>query len=166
MTVPARLDIMKKSPISGKDENLMRSWTKRELALAVLVIFASPAVPYVIFRLLGDFPSFSLRTIPLIGTLPSLFLYACISALVAGLPFFLWARRGRRLWPWILVLVICLGLFVLWGMNLNLMADITGYYNTEATAFRLLYLIVCYAGMLAAVGLAAAVAWVLRKINY
>ena len=129
------------------------------------MIFAAPAVPYVIFRLLGDLLSLSLRTIPLIGTLPSLFLYACIAALVAGVPFFLWARRGRRLWPWVLVLVACLGLFVLWGMNLNLMADITGYYNTEATAFRLIYLIVCYAGMLAAVILAAAVAWVLRKID-
>ena len=136
----------------------MTSWAKRELALAVLVIFAAPAVPYGAFRLLGDLLSFSLRTVPLIGALPSLFLYACISALVAGVPFFLWARRGRRLWPWVLVLVACLGLFVLWGMNLNLMADITGYYNTEATAFRLIYLIVCYAGMLAAVILAAAVA--------
>ena len=143
----------------------MKSWSKRELALGVLVIFAAPAVPYVIFRLLGDLLSLSLRTIPLIGTLPSLFLYACIAALVAGVPFFLWARWGRRLWPWALVLVACLGLFVLWGMNLNLMAEITGYYNTEATAFRLIYLIVCYIGMLAAVALAAAVAWVLRKID-
>ena len=144
----------------------MKSWSKRELALAVLVVLAAPVVPYVIFRLLGDLLSFSLRTIPLIGTLPSLLLYVCISALVTGVPFFLWARKGRRLWPWVLVLVICLGLFVLWGMNLNLMADITGYYNTEATAFHLIYLIVCYAGMLAAVVLAAAVAWVLHKINY
>ena len=143
----------------------MKSWSKRELAQGVLVIFAAPAVPYVIFRLLGDLLSLSLRTIPLIGTLPSLFLYACIAALVAGVPFFLWSRRGRRVWPWILVLAVCLGLFVLWGMNLNLMADITGYYNTEAAAFRLIDLIVCYAGMLAAVILAAAVAWVLRKID-
>ena len=64
------------------------------------------------------------------------------------------------------MLVACLGLFVLWGMNLNLMAEITGYYNTEATAFRLIYLIVCYIGMLAVVALAGAVAWVLHKINY
>ena len=144
----------------------MKSWRKRELALAVLVIFAAPAVPYVIFQLLGDLQSHFLGTVPSIGALPALFLYACISALAAGVPFFLWARKGRRLWPWILVLVICLGLFVLWGMNLNLMADITGYYNTEATAFRLIYLIMCYAGMLAAVALAAVVAWVLHKINY
>ena len=166
MTGPARLDTMKKSPIIRKDVSCMKSWSKRELALAVLVIFAAPAVPYVIFRLLGDLLSLSLRTIPLIGTLPSLFLYACISALVTGVPFFLWSRRGRRVWPWILVLAVCLGLFVLWGMNLNLMADITGYYNTEATAFRLIYLIVCYIGMLLGVALAAAVAWVLHKINY
>lgn len=140
----------------------MRSWSKRELALAVLVILAAPAVPYVLFCLLEDLLSFSL----IIGALPSLFLYACISALVTGVPFFLWARQGHRIWPWCLVLAVCLGLFVLWGMNLNLMADITGYYNTEATAFRLLYLIVCYVGMLAAVALAAVVAWFLRKIDY
>lgn len=144
----------------------MKSWSKRELALAVLVIFAAPAAPYIIFRLWGDLMSLFFGTVPLISTLLSLFLYACISALVTGVPFFLWARRGRRVWPWILVLAVCLGLFVLWGMNLNLMADITGYYNTEATAFRLIYLIVCYIGMLLGVALAAAVAWVLRKINY
>ena len=157
---------MKKSPIIGKDVSCVKSWSKRELALAVLVIFAAPAAPYIIFRLWGDLMSLFFGTVPLISTLLSLFLYACISALVTGVPFFLWARRGRRVWPWILVLAVCLGLFVLWGMNLNLMADITGYYNTEATAFRLIYLIVCYIGMLLGVALAAAVAWVLRKINY
>ena len=66
----------------------MKSWSIRELALAVLVIFAAPAAPYIIFRLLGDFPSFSLRSLPIIGTIPSLLLYAGISALVTGVPFF------------------------------------------------------------------------------
>ena len=147
----------------------MKSWSKRELALGVLVIFAAPAVPYVIFRLLGDLLSLSLRTIPLIGTLPSLFLYACISALVAGVPFFLWARRGRRVWPWALVLAVCLGLLLLSALNSNttfhLVAAVTGYHNSEYIGFLLLYLIVCYIGMLAAVALAGAVAWVLRKID-
>ena len=137
----------------------MKSWSKRELALAVLVIFAAVIAPYVVTRSLG-------RLLPGSATLFLLFLYAWVVALVMGVAFFFWARKGRRVWPWILVLAVCLGLFVLWGMNLNLMADITGYYNTEATAFRLIYLIVCYIGMLAAAVLAAAVAWVLRKINY
>ena len=137
----------------------MKSWSKRELALAVLVIFAAVIAPYVVTRSLG-------RLLPGSATLLLLFLYAWVAALVMGVAFFFWARKGRRVWPWILVLAVCLGLFVLWGMNLNLMADITGYYNTEATAFRLIYLIVCYIGMLAAAVLAAAVAWVLRKINY
>ena len=137
----------------------MKSWSKRELALAVLVIFAAVIAPYVVTRSLG-------RLLPGSATLFLLFLYAWVAALVMGVPFFFWARKGRRVWPWILVLAVCLGLFVLWGMNLNLMADITGYYNTEATAFRLIYLIVCYIGMLLGVALAAAVAWVLRKINY
>ena len=170
MTVPPHLDTMKKSPIIGKDVSCMKSWPKRELALAVLVIFAEPAVPYVIFRLLGDLLSLSLRTIPLIGTFPSLFLYACISALVTGVPFFLWARRGRRVWPWILVLAVWLGLLLLSALNSNttfhLVAVVTGYHNSEYIGFLLLYLIVCYIGMLAAVALATVVAWVLRKINY
>ena len=137
----------------------MKSWSKRELALAVLVVLAAVIAPYVVTRSLG-------RLLPGSVTLFLLFLYAWVAALVTGVPFFLWARRGRRVWPWILVLAVCLGLFVLWGMNLNLMADITGYYNTEATAFRLIYLIVCYIGMLLGVALTAAVAWVLHKINY
>lgn len=148
----------------------MRSRSKRELALAVLVVFAAPAVPYVTFRLLGDLLSFSLRTIPLIGTLPSLLLYAGISALVTGVPFFLWARKGRRIWPWILVLAGWLELLLLSALNSNttfhLVAVVTGYHNSEYVGFLLLYLIVCYIGMLAAVVLAAAVAWILRKTNH
>ena len=147
----------------------MKSWSQRELALAVLVVLAAPAVPYVIFRLLWDLQSHFLGTVPSIGTLPSLFLYACISALVTGVPFFLWARRGRRIWPWILVLAVCLGLLLLSALNSNttfhLVAAVTGYHNSEYIGFLLLYLIICYQGMLAGVALAAAVAWILRKIN-
>ena len=75
---------MKKSPIIGKNVSCMKSWSQRELALGVLVIFAAPAVPYVTFRLLGDLMSLFFGTVPLISTLLSLFLYACISALVTG----------------------------------------------------------------------------------
>ena len=148
----------------------MKSWSKRELALAVLVIFAAPAVPYVTFRLLGDLLALSLRSLPIIGTIPSLLLYAGISALVTGVPFFLWARQGRRIWPWVLVLAVCLGLLLLSALNSNttfhLVAVVTGYHNSEYIGFLLLYLIICYQGMLLGVALAAAVAWVLHKINY
>lgn len=147
----------------------MKSWSQRELALGVLVIFAAPAVPYVTFRLLGDLMSLFFGTVPLISTLLSLFLYACISALVTGGPFFLWARRGRRIWPWILVLAVCLGLLFLSALNSNttfhLVAVVTGYHNSEYIGFLLLYLIICYQGMLLGVALAAAAAWVLRKIS-
>ena len=160
---------MKKSPIIGKDVSCVKSWSKRELALAVLVIFAAPAVPYVTFRLLGDLLALSLRSLPIIGTIPSLLLYACISALVTGVPFFLWVRRGRRVWPWILVLAVCLGLLLLSALNSNttfhLVAVVTGYHNSEYIGFLLLYLIICYQGMLLGVALAAAAAWVLRKIS-
>ena len=136
----------------------MKSWSQRELALAVLVVFAAPAIPYVTSRLLGDLSSLFLGTVPLIGTLLSLFLYACISA-----------RRGRRIWPWVLALAVCLGLFRLLCIDINatnnLLALVTGYHNNESTAFHLLYLRVCYSGMLFGVALAAIVAWFLRKIN-
>ena len=148
----------------------MKSWSQRELALGVLVIFAAPAVPYVTFRLLGDLMSLFFGTVPLISTLLSLFLYACISALVTGVPFFLWGRRGRRIWPWILVLAGWLELLLLSALNSNttfhLVAVVTGYHNSEYVGFLLLYLIVCYIVMLAAVALATVVAWVLHKINY
>jgi len=132
----------------------MKSWSQRELALAVLVVFAAPAIPYVTSRLLGDLSSLFLGTVPLIGTLLSLFL---------------WARRGRRIWPWVLALAVCLGLFRLLCIDINatnnLLALVTGYHNNESTAFHLLYLRVCYSGMLFGVALAAIVAWFLRKIN-
>ena len=75
-------------------------------------------------------------------------------------------RRGLRT----LVLAACLGLLLLSALNSNttfhLVAAVTGYHNSEYIGFLLLYLIVCYIGMLAAVALATVVAWVLRKINY
>ena len=42
----------------------MKSWSQRELALAVLVVFAAPAIPYVTSRLLGDLSSLFLGTGP------------------------------------------------------------------------------------------------------
>ena len=87
----------------------MKSWSQRELALAVLVVLAAIFVPYAAVPLLARLEQLlSSSATPLI-----LFLYAWISALVMGTPFFLWARRGRRVWPWILVLTICLGLLFL-----------------------------------------------------
>lgn len=141
----------------------MKSWSKRELALAVLVVLAAVIAPYVVTRSLG-------RLLPGSVTLFLLFLYAWVAALVTGVPFFLWARRGRRVWPWILVLAVWLGLILLSALNSNttfhLVAAVTGYHNSEYIGFLLLYLIVCYIGMLAAVALATVVAWVLHKINY
>ena len=82
----------------------MKSWSQRGLALAVLVVFAAPAIPYVTSRLLGDLSSLFLGTVPLIGTLLSLFLYACISALVTGGRFFSGpgeaAGSGPGSWLW------------------------------------------------------------------
>ena len=144
----------------------MKSWSQRELALAVLVVLAAIFVPYAAVPLLARLEQLlSSSATPLI-----LFLYAWISALVTGMPFFLWARKGRRVWPWILVLTICLGLLFLLSRNLNtaahLVAVFTDFYDTESTAFLLLFAMLTCGGMLLGVALAAAVAWVLRKINY
>lgn len=144
----------------------MKSWSKRELALAVLVVLAAIFVPYAAVPLLARLEQLlSSSATPLI-----LFLYAWISALVTGMPFFLWARKGRRVWPWILVLTICLRLLFLLSRNLDtaahLVAVFTDFYDTESTAFLLLFAMLTCGGMLLGVALAAAVAWVLRKINY
>ena len=144
----------------------MKSWSKRELALAVLVVLAAIFVPYAAVPLLARLEQLlSSSATPLI-----LFLYAWISALVTGMPFFLWARKGRRVWPWILVLTICLGLLFLLSRNLDtaahLVAVFTDFYDTESTAFLLLFAMLTCGGMLLGVALAAAVAWVLRKIDY
>lgn len=144
----------------------MKSWSKRELALAVLVVLAAIFVPYAAVPLLARLEQLlSSSATPLI-----LFLYAWISALVTGMPFFLWARKGRRVWPWILVLTICLGLLFLLSRNLDtaahLVAVFTDFYDTESTAFLLLFAMLTCGGMLFGALLAAAVAWVLRKIDY
>ena len=144
----------------------MKSWSKRELALAVLVVLAAIFVPYAAVPLLARLEQLlSSSATPLI-----LFLYAWISALVTGMPFFLWARKGRRVWPWILVLTICLGLLFLLSRNLDtaahLVAVFTDFYDTESTAFLLLFAMLTCGGMLFGVLLVAAVAWVLRKIDY
>ena len=88
----------------------MKSWSQRELALAVLVVLAAIFVPYAAVPLLarleqlGDLSSLFLGTVPLIGTLLSLFLYACISALVTGGRFFSGpgeaAGSGPGSWLW------------------------------------------------------------------
>lgn len=144
----------------------MKSWSQRELALAVLVVLAAIFVPYAAVPLLARLEQLlSSSATPLI-----LFLYAWISALVTGMPFFLWARKGRRVWPWILVLTICLGLLFLLSRNLDtaahLVAVFTDFYDTESTAFLLLFAMLTCGGMLFGVLLAATVAWVLRKIDY
>lgn len=144
----------------------MKSWSQRELALAVLVVLAAIFVPYAAVPLLARLEQLlSSSATPLI-----LFLYAWISALVTGMPFFLWARKGRRVWPWILILTICLGLLFLLSRNLDtaahLVAVFTDFYDTESTAFLLLFAMLACSGMLFGVLLAVAVAWVLRKIDY
>ena len=141
----------------------MRSWSKRELGLSALVVLAAVIAPYVVARFLG-------RLLPGSATLFLLFLCSWVAALVMGTPFFLWARQGRRIWPWALALAVCLGLLFLLSRSLStaahLVAIFTDFYDTESTAFLLLFAMLTCGGMLFGVALAAAVAWVLRKIDY
>lgn len=141
----------------------MKSWSKRELVLSTLVVLAAMIVPYVVVRSLG-------RLLPSSATLFLLFLYAWVSALVMGVPFFLWARMGRRVWPWILGLAVCLGVLFLLSRNLNIAAHLvavfTDFYDWESTAFLLLFAMLTCGGMLFGVLLAAVIAWILRKISY
>lgn len=69
-----------------------------------------------------------------------------------------------------MILTICLGLLFLLSRNLDtaahLVAVFTDFYDTESTAFLLLFAMLACGGMLFGVLLAVAVAWVLRKIDY
>lgn len=137
----------------------MKSWTKQELALSVLTALAAVICFFAASPLLG-------RLLPG-NTLACLFFLFWISALVMGTPFFYWARRGRRIWPWALVLAAFLGLLFLLSWNLSaaahLIAAFTDFYDMESTGFYLLFAMLCCGGMLTGVALAALSSWIVQK---
>ena len=85
----------------------------------------------------------------------SMFLMFLLPILVMGVPFFRWARRGRRLWPWAAGLALCLGAVVLLSRNLpvaaRMVAVFTDFYDYESTGFYLLFTLLIGGGMMAGV---------------
>lgn len=138
---------------------MMKSWTKRERLLSVLAALAAVVSFFAASPLLGRL---------LAGNaLLCLYFLFWIAALVMALPFFHWARRGRRLWRWALVLAAFLGLLFLMSRNLSaaayLIAAFTDFYDMESTGFYLLFAMLCCGGMLAGVVLAAILAHIFPK---
>ena len=74
---------------------------------------------------------------------------------VMALPFFHWDRRGKPIWPWVAVLIVCLGVIVLLTRNLPVAARIiavfTDFYDLESTGFYLLFALLICGGMLVGV---------------
>ena len=138
---------------------MMKSWTKSELALSVLAALVAMVAARFLGPLLGQLLSDS-------GLL-SFYLMFLVSALVMAPPFFCWARCGRRIWPWALVLAAFLGLLFLLSRNLSaaahLIAAFTDFYDMESTSFYLLAALLICGGMLAGVGLAAILARIFPK---
>ena len=138
---------------------MMRTWTKRERLLSVLAALAAAVAFFAASPLLGRL---------LAGNaLLCLYILFWIAALVMAIPFFHWARRGRRLWLWALALAACLGLLFLLSRNLSaaahLIAVFTDFYDMESTGFYLLFAMLCCGGMLAGVGLATILAHIFPK---
>lgn len=125
----------------------MRAWTKRERGLSVLAALAAIAAGRFLGPLLGQLLSDN--------GLVSMLLMCLLPIPVMGVPFFRWARRGRRIWPWAAGLTVCLGTAVLLSRNLPVAARIiavfTDFYDFESTGFILLFALLIGGGMLVGV---------------
>lgn len=125
----------------------MGYWTKSELALSVLAALAAILAGRFLGPLLGQLLSSS--------ALLSLFLMFLFPIPVMALPFFHWDRRGKPIWPWVAVLIVCLGVIVLLTRNLPVAARIiavfTDFYDLESTGFYLLFALLICGGMLVGV---------------
>lgn len=153
---------MKKSPIGRKGWNEMKSWAKQERFLSILAALAAILTGRFLGPLLGYWGE------PLLGhlfpsnTLFSMFLMFFLPIPVMGIPFFFWARRGRRIWPWAAGLVLFLGAVVLLSRNLpaaaRIIAVFTDFYDPESTAFFLLFALLIGGGMLLGVLMGALLA--------
>lgn len=123
----------------------MKSWTWKDLALAVLGNLFTAALTFALATVIGYLLSANtplsllmLFTFPLAG-----------SALMA---FFL-KRRGLRLWKAVCILILFLIALFLMGQDLHpvtkFFSRITGHYNPEAMGFSLLYAMIYCGGLLA-----------------
>ena len=118
----------------------MGYWTKSELALSVLAALAAILAGRFLGPWLGQLLSSNVML--------SFFLMFLFPVPVMALPFFHWDRRGKPIWPWVAVLIVCLGVIVLLTRNLPVAARIiavfTDFYDLESTGFYLLFaLLIC-----------------------
>lgn len=139
-----------------------KTWAKRELALSVLAALAAIMAG----RFLGPLLGAALEPLPghlfPSDTLFSMFLMFFLPIPVMGVPFFRWARRGRRVWLWAAGLALCLGAVVLLSRDLpaaaRIIAVFTDFYDLESTGFYLLFTLLTGGGMLLGVLLGALLA--------
>lgn len=136
----------------------MKSWTWKDLALAVLGNLLTASLTFALFPAIGN-----LR-------LTNVWLFLLILAVVplagsALMAFFL-KRRGVRLWKAVCVLGLFLLALFLMAQALNpvakFFASITGHYNTEAMGFALLYAML-YCGVLL---LGALPGWLVYRLTH
>lgn len=123
----------------------MKSWTWKDLALAVLGNLLTIALTFALVTAIGYLLS---ANTPL--SLLMLFTFPLVASAVMA--FFL-KRRGVQLWKAVCVLGLFLLALFLMAQALNpvakFFASITGHYNTEAMAFALLFAMVYCGGLLA-----------------
>ena len=123
----------------------MKSWTWKDLALAVLGNLLTIALTFALVTAIGYLLS---ANTPL--SLLMLFTFPLVASAVMA--FFL-KRRGVQLWKAVCVLGLFLLALFLMAQALNpvskFFASITGHYNTEAMGFALLFAMIYCGGLLA-----------------
>lgn len=137
----------------------MGYWTKSELALSVITAVIAIAAGRFLGPWLGQLLSSNVML--------SFFLMFLFPIPVMALPFFHWDRRGKPIWAWIAVLIVCLGAIVLLSRNLPVAARViavfTDYYDLESTGFYLIFALLICGGMLVGVLLGALLARLFPK---
>lgn len=137
----------------------MGYWTKSELALSVITAVVAIAAGRFLGPWLGQLLSSNVML--------SFFLMFLFPIPVMALPFFHWDRRGKPIWAWIAVLIVCLGAIVLLTRNLPVAARIiavfTDYYDLESTGFYLIFALLICGGMLVGVLVGALLARLFPK---
>lgn len=137
----------------------MGYWTKSELALSVITAVIAIAAGRFLGPWLGQLLSSNVML--------SFFLMFLFPIPVMALPFFHWDRRGKPIWAWIAVLIVCLGAIVLLSRNLPVAARViavfTDFYDLESTGFYLIFALLICGGMLVGVLVGALLARLFPK---
>lgn len=139
----------------------MRPWTPKDLALAVMGNFVTAVLTFALVPAIGN-----LRPIS-----PWLYLGALLALPLLGsaVTAFLLKRRGVRLWKAVCVLGLFLIALFLMAQALTpvmkLVSYITGYHDSEAMAFSLLYAMIYCGGLLAGALPGWLADWMVRRMR-